>query len=214
MVVKFVGFLQPSGLSLCAVKTRRHLKYHCTGKKKEAEKGILGSGAQIVMRLMRQVYFCINISSHDSHWCCSSLTGNQQTTLHSLSVKWRLHLGAKIQPSSPRTYFYITKQTSRFVQTAAERKKRIKSHSLKHFLPFLLPPTVITESGGLVTRVMWKTLDQYPLTFPCMCSEQHWNIHALHRFISCIHLFLFLDWKEEYSTTTAQFKYRYTGCEL
>lgn len=45
MVVKFVGFLQPSGLSLCAVKTRRHLKYHCTGKKNEAEKGILGPGA-------------------------------------------------------------------------------------------------------------------------------------------------------------------------
>lgn len=120
------------------------------------------------MRLMRQVYLCINTSSQDSHQRCSSLE-RQPTNHFTLILSQAVGCTRMLKfnhhsPPSPSPYFYIIKQTSRLLQTAVRKRKSINSPSLKHFLPFLLPPTVKTESAGLVTRVMWKTLDQYPLT--------------------------------------------------
>lgn len=113
------------------------------------------------------------------------MTDNQQTALHSLSVKWRLHLDAKNSTiiSPPLTFILQSKP-------AGPCRLRMKSHSLKRFLPFLLPPTLITESAGLVPRVMWKTLDRYPLTLhhvhACALGSTDIYIHFIGSFVAYI----------------------------
>lgn len=83
MVVKFVGLLQPSGLSLSAVKTRRHLKYPCTGRN-VSRKGDPGLRSWPRHETDEAG---VNISAPDSQWCCSTLTGNQHTTLQTAAER-------------------------------------------------------------------------------------------------------------------------------
>lgn len=106
--------------------------------------------AQIVIRLRRQVYFYLNITSELPSALQLTWKSNPQTTFHSSSVKQQLlksrwlHLGAKIQPSSPFFFFPVMLQKGN-QQVLEDCEKRI--HSVKHFLPFFLPPTVKKNRG-------------------------------------------------------------------
>lgn len=137
--------------------------------------------------------------------------------MHLSSVERRLHLGAKIQPSSPPTPPPLYFLPPFYITAGSGGERGFKSHPLKRFLRFLLPPTVKTESAGLVTGVMWKTLDQYPLT----------RFIAMHRALICTGSLqssvqgvmqmcshLSLETLGDGTGTRAQFKYRHTGCEL
>lgn len=174
--------------------------------------------AQIVMRLMRQVYFCINISSKTELPSAFQLTW---TATQALYTHFQASGGCTWMPRfQPSSSSYNTNQTSRFSQTACEKMDKI-SLVLKHFLPSFLPPTVGTESAGLLTRVMWKAFNRHPLT------PLHCHAWALGRAEICtgspqssvwdtlVHICSYFSLEMGgHSRTRAQFKYRYSGCEL
>lgn len=171
------------------------------------------------MRLMRQVYLCINTSSQDSHQRCSSLERqptNHFTLILSQTVGCTRMLKFNHHPP-PFTFTLLLyyKANQQVVADCCEKKKKHK-FSLTETFPSL-PPSAHSKNRKCWLGYKSHVEDARSISTDTasLGSGQSWNMHGQLTVINVGHwLFRFLFRNQEYSRTGAQFKYRYTGCEL